>query len=258
MIKMIQGELFRIRKNRLFKICLIVSTFFVFALALTFHYNTIKHSVAAVPKASLNDYTQFLFLDYSLILPITVFLGCYFTENSRTGTCSIFLSKGITRTSIFFGKLISSWIATVLYMLFNFLMAYIFILVMWVKQSYIDCSFGLIGIYLFLQILCFIGYTSFIWLLSILFRYRSLVTTISIFLLGTLYFYLTKISSALDLSYSLYRYWIAGLSHAMEIRLVLPQLPLILLTITGYVFFPTLCSFVIYKKIDLRKHERDK
>ena len=104
MIKMIQGELFRIRKNRLFKICLIVSTFFVFALALTFHYNTIKHSVAAVPKASLNDYTQFLYSDYSLILPITVFLGCYFTENSRTGTCSIFLSKGITRTSIFFGK----------------------------------------------------------------------------------------------------------------------------------------------------------
>ncbi|MBS4982263.1 MAG: ABC transporter permease [Lachnospiraceae bacterium] len=256
MIKIVQGELFRIRKNHLFKICLAVSIFFVFSLALTFHYNTIKLSTAVTQKASLNDYTQFLFSDYSLILPITIFLCCYFTENSRTGTCSVFLSKGVTRASIYFGKLISSWIVTVIYMLLNFLMAYVFILAMWANQPYIDCSFLLIGTYLLLQILCFMGYASFVCLLSNLFRYRNLVLTISVFLLGALYFYLTKISSALDLSYSLYCYWIVGLSHAMEIKLVLPQLPAIVLTITGYVLFPTLGGFFIYKKMDLRKQER--
>ena len=67
MLRIIQGELYRIRKNRLFFICLLLSTFFMFAYALTFHYDIVK---AAGPQGnipSLNGFSEFLFSDYSLL-----------------------------------------------------------------------------------------------------------------------------------------------------------------------------------------------
>lgn len=255
MIKIIQGEFFRARKSRLFWGCLFLSAFFVFSLALTFHYNTVKlpARAGAVVAASLNQFTEFLFSDYSLILPLTLFLGCYFTEDHRSGTYALLFSKGVSRTDLFFGKLIVAWLMTLLYLAFSFFMAYVFIFSMWAKQPQIDFSFAAVGGYLALQALCFCGYAAFLLLLSRLFRFRSLVFGVIAFLLIALYAYLTKISAALDLPYSLYRYWVAGLSHDMEISSYLHQLPTILITIVAYVLLPTALSFLLDQRADLRK-----
>ena len=67
MIQMMQSELFRIRKNRLFWVCLALAAFFVFALALTFYHNSVN---GMLPVISLVSFTEFLFSDYSLILSI--------------------------------------------------------------------------------------------------------------------------------------------------------------------------------------------
>lgn len=258
MIKIIQGELYRVRKSRLLIVCLLLSTFFVFALTLTFQYDTVKipaRSGEAV-VASLNKFTEFLFTDYSLLLPLTLFLGCYFTEDYSKGTCAILFSKGTERRAYFFGKLIVSWITTLLYLVFNFLMAYLFLLSMLAGQQNIDCSIASIGGYLAIQMACFLGYAAFLCLLSCLFRFRALVFAIDILLLGALYLYLTKISAALDLAYSLYQYWIVGLSHKLQIDSYMHQLPVIFVTLLLYNMLPAALSFLIYQKADLRKQER--
>ena len=65
------------------------------------------------------------------------------------------------------------------------------------------------------QCLCFLGYTAFLNLLSYLLRHRIIVTITAFFMLGVLYLYLTKISTALDMDYSLYKYWVVGLSRKL-------------------------------------------
>lgn len=258
MIKILQGEFYRVCKSRLFWICISISTFFVFALALTFHYNVVKLPPRSDMSmvASLNQFTEFLFADFSFVLPLTLFLGIYFTEDYRNGTYAVLSSKGVSRANFFFGKLLSSWIATTIYLAFSFLMAYLFIFSMWAKQPNITYSIPVIGGYLVLQILCFIGYSSLMCMLSCLLRFRSLVLITSTVLLGALYLYLTKISTALDLSYSLYQYWIVGLSNNMKIDLYPRQLPIILITISAYVLLPVALSYCIFQKTDLRKQER--
>ena len=258
MIKILQGEFYRVCKSRLFWVCVSISTFFVFALALTFHYDTVKlpTQLGMSVVASLNQFTEFLFSDYSLILPLTLFLGCNFTEDYRNGTYAILSSKGVSRKDFFFGKLLSSWIATILYLVFSFLMAYVFIISMWTKQTNVNYSLPVIGGYLVFQILCFVGYSSLMCMLSCLLRFRSLVLITSTVLLGALYFYLTKISTALDLSYSLYQYWIVGLSNSMRIDIYPRRLPMILMTIFAYILLPAALSYVFFQKADLRKQER--
>jgi ABC-type transport system involved in multi-copper enzyme maturation permease subunit len=105
-IQTMQSELFRIRKSRLFWACLVLAAFFVFALALTFYHNSVN---GMLPVISLVSFTEFLFSDYSLIFPLTLFLCLYFTEDFHTGTYSITLSKGTSRVHLFFGKLLASW-----------------------------------------------------------------------------------------------------------------------------------------------------
>lgn len=97
MIQTMQSELFRIRKSRLFWACLVLAAFFVFALALTFYHNSVN---GMLPVISLVSFTEFLFSDYSLIFPLTLFLCLYFTEDFHTGTYSITLSKGTSRVLV--------------------------------------------------------------------------------------------------------------------------------------------------------------
>lgn len=258
MIKILQGEFYRVCKSRFFWVCVSIATFFVFALALTFNYDMVKLPTRSGMSvvASLNQFTEFMFSDYSLILPLTLFLGCNFTEDYRNGTYAILSSKGVSRKDFFFGKLLSSWITTILYLVFSFLMAYVFIFSMWAKQPNVNYSLPVIGGYLVLQILCFIGYSTLVCMLSCFLRFRSLVLITSTILLGALYLYLTKISTALDLSYSLYQYWIVGLSGSMKIDLYPRQLPIILITIFAYILLPAALSYAIFQKADLRKQER--
>lgn len=258
MIKILQGEFYRVCKSRLFWVCVSISTFFVFALTLTFNYNTVKLPLQSGMSVvvSLNQFTEFLFTDFSFVLPLTLFLGFYFTEDYRNGTFAILSSKGVSRKDFFFGKLLSSWIATVLYLAISFLMAYLFIFSMWAKQSNVSYSLSVIGGYLTLQVLCFVGYSSLMYMLTCLLRFRSLVLITSTILLGVMYLYLTKISTALDLSYSLYQYWIVGLSNSMKIDLYLRQLPVILISIFAYVLLSATISYTIFQKADLRKQER--
>ena len=110
MIQTMQSELFRIRKSRLFWACLVLAAFFVFALALTFYHNSVN---GMLPVISLVSFTEFLFSDYSLIFPLTLFLCLYFTEDFHTGTYSITLSKGTSRVHLFFGKLLASGVLPV-------------------------------------------------------------------------------------------------------------------------------------------------
>ena len=94
MIQTMQSELFRIRKSRLFFGCLVLAAFFVFALALTFYHNSVNGMLSAI---SLVPFTEFLFSDYSLVFPLTLFFCLYFTEDFHTGSYSMVLSKGANR-----------------------------------------------------------------------------------------------------------------------------------------------------------------
>ena len=238
MIQTMQSELFRIRKNRLFWACLALAAFFVFALALTFYHNSVN---GMLPAISLVSFTEFLFSDYSLIFPLTLFLCLYFTEDFHTGTYSIALSKGTSRVHLFFGKLLASWIGVLFFLFVCFGVAYLSIA---------------IGAFLLLQCLCFLGYTAFLNLLSYLLRHRIIVTIAAFFLLGVLYLYLTKISTALDMDYSLYKYWVVGLSHSLQINTFGENLMPILITLVVYLFLPTAVSFSLFQRLDLRGLER--
>lgn len=258
MIRIIQSEFFRIRKSRLFLACLLLSAFYVVSLALTFHYDCVKVPEKAGVQviASLNAYTEFLFSDYSLIYPLTLFLGFYLTEDFHKGVQAVLLSKGVPRTGLFWGKLIAAWLGTLLYLFINFFVAYALILSMWAGRPVIEYALPRIGGYLLLQILCFFGYTCLIWLLSCLFRHRVIVTGGSFALLIVLYLYLTRISSALDLSDSLYQYWVVGLSNELKIGQSLQHLYPAILTILAYLLVPTAIAYVLYRRMDLRKLER--
>lgn len=186
MIQTMQSELFRIRKSRLFWVCLVLAAFFVFALALTFYHNSVN---GMLPVISLVSFTEFLFSDYSLIFPLTLFLCLYFTEDFHTGTYSITLSKGTSRVHLFFGKLLASWGGVLFFLFVCFDVAYLSILMMGASRYDIEYSFSAIGVFLLFQCLCFLGYTAFLNLLSYLLRHRIIVTITAFFMLGVLYLY---------------------------------------------------------------------
>lgn len=253
MIQTMQSELFRIRKSRLFWACLVLATFFVFALALTFYHNSVN---GMLPVISLVSFTEFLFSDYSLIFPLTLFLCLYFTEDFHTGTYSITLSKGTIRVHLFFGKLLASWGGVLFFLFVCFGVAYLSILMMGASRYDIEYSFSAIGVFLLFQCLCFLGYTAFLNLLSYLLRHRIIVTITAFFMLGVLYLYLTKISTALDMDYSLYKYWVVGLSHSLQINAFGEDLIPICLTLLAYLFLPTAISLSLFLRLDLRDLER--
>lgn len=159
MIQTMQSELFRIRKSRLFWACLVLAAFFVFALALTFYHNSVN---GMLPVISLVSFTEFLFSDYSLIFPLTLFLCLYFTEDFHTGTYSITFSKGTSRVHLFFGKLLASWGGVLFFLFVCFGVAYLSILMMGASRYDIKYSFSAIGVFLLFQCLCFLGYTAFL------------------------------------------------------------------------------------------------
>ena len=148
MIQTMQSELFRIRKSRLFWACLVLAAFFVFALALTFYHNSVN---GMLPVISLVSFTEFLFSDYSLIFPLTLFLCLYFTEDFHTGTYSITLSKGTSRVHLFFGKLLASWGGVLFFLFVCFGVAYLSILMMGASRYDIKYSFSAIGVFLLFQ-----------------------------------------------------------------------------------------------------------
>ena len=75
-------------------------------------------------------------------------------------------------------------------------------------------------------------------------------------MLGVLYLYLTKISTALDMDYSLYKYWVVGLSHSLQIKAFGEDLIPICLTLLAYLFLPTAISLSLFLRLDLRDLER--
>ena len=111
--------------------------FFVFALALTFYHNSVN---GMLPVISLVSFTEFLFSDYSLIFPLTLFLCLYFTEDFHTGTYSITLSKGTSRVHLFFGKLLASWGGVLFFLFVCFGVAYLSILMMGASRYDIEYS----------------------------------------------------------------------------------------------------------------------
>lgn len=170
-----------------------------------------------LPAISLVSFTEFLFSDYSLIFPLTLFCACTLQKIFIPAhTVSHFLKE--QAEYIYFWKLLASWIGVLFFLFVCFGVAYLSILIMGASRYDIDYSFSAIGAFLLLQCLCFLGYTAFLNLLSYLLRHRIIVTIAAFFLLGVLYLYLTKISTALDMDYSLYKYWVVGLSHSLQIN----------------------------------------
>ncbi len=253
MIQTMQSELFRIRKSRLFFGCLVLAAFFVFALALTFYHNSVNGMLSAI---SLVPFTEFLFSDYSLVFPLTLFFCLYFTEDFHTGSYSMVLSKGTNRAQVFFGKLLAAWISVFFFLLVCFGVAYLSVLMMGTARHDIEYSLPAMGTFLLIQCLCFFGYTAVLNLISYLLRHRIIVTIVAFFVLGVLYLYLTKISAALDMDYSLYKYWIVGLSHSLRINTIAEDFMPILITLAVYLFLPTVVSFSLFQKLDLRSLER--
>ena len=98
----------------------------MFAYALTYHYDTVKTAGLTGGIASLNGFTEFLFSDYSLVIPMTIFQLIYVTEDYQKGIHEILFMKGVSRFDFFFGKLLALWIATLFYLIFSFFMAYLF------------------------------------------------------------------------------------------------------------------------------------
>lgn len=245
-------------KSRLFWICISISTFFVFSLALTFHYNTVKlpsRSDMSV-VASLNQFTEFLFADFSFVLPLTLFLGFLFHRGlSLQDLCHSFcqrcLKKRIFHWQTIFVLDCNNYLSCV--QLSNGIPVYFLHVGKTSKYNlFHSCNRWLFS---FTDImLCWIFFT-YVYAKCLL-RFRSLVLITSTILLGALYLYLTKISTALDLSYSLYQYWIVGLSGNMKIDLYWSQLPMILITIFAYVLLPAALSYAIFQKADLSKEER--
>ena len=186
MIQTMQSELFRIRKSRLFWACLVLAAFFCLCACPAFYHNSVN---GMLPVISLVSFTEFLFSDYSLIFPLTLFLCLYFTEDFHTGTYSITLSKGTSRVHLFFGKLLASWGGRFIFFLFVcFGVAYLSILMMGASRYDIKYSFSAIGVFLLFQCLCFLGYTAFLNLLSYLLRHRIIVTITAFFMLGVFVF----------------------------------------------------------------------
>ncbi|WP_173275198.1 ABC transporter permease [Paenibacillus sp. NEAU-GSW1] len=249
MIEIIQSEWYRIRKSRLLYVSLSISAFFMFALVLTYHHDSVR-------TPSLDGFTQFLFSDYSLIYPLVLFLSVYFTDDYKQQLHTVLFAKGVRRSSFFGGKLLAAWIISLLYVTINVILAFAMILTAWAKIPNLEYTIGSILGFLSLQILCFIAYASFIWLTSCLLRSRILVLCVNYSLLVILYLYLTRMSEALDLSYSLYRYWIVGLSTDMRIAAVAEQSLPFLLTIAAYLILTIGISWAIYRRTDFKKRER--
>ena len=209
-----------------------------------------------LPVISLVSFTEFLFSDYSLIFPLTLFLCLYLQKIFiPVHTVSHFL-KGQAEYTY---SLENCWPHGVAFLFFLFVcfdVAYLSILMMGASRYDIEYSFSAIGVFLLFQCLCFLGYTAFLNLLSYLLRHRIIVTITAFFMLGVLYLYLTKISTALDMDYSLYKYWVVGLSHSLQIKAFGEDLIPICLTLLAYLFLPTAISLSLFLRLDLRDLER--
>lgn len=257
MLRVLQSEIYRIRKSRLFCLCLLLSLFFTLSLAFTFHYDTVRvpmrAGIAVVP--SLTKFTEFLFSDYSLVFPLTLFLALHCTEDYHNGVPGVLLSKGVDRRELFWGKLLAAGVGTLFYLVISFVPAYCLLLVLWAGQPVFECSVPSIIHFLLLQSCCYLGFTVFLWLSGLLLRLRSVAVLVDFCLLGVLYLYPTKIGTALGLEHALYRCWIVGCSHEMQIDGLAGQTPQILTTAFLYLAIGTVLSYWVYARMDLRKME---
>lgn len=258
MLKLIQAEVYRIRRSRLFFLSLCLSAFFMLSFVTTFHYTKVKLPLSDLNQVtiSIDEFTGFLFSDYSLIIPITLFLVMYFVDDHTNGLPVLALSKGVTRMEWFWGKFMAAWLLVVFYFLFNMLVAYLLFIPLTLNKYAISYSAPRVFEFLLLQMLCFIGYTCLLGLVCCAIRIRSIILAGLLTLAVVLYVYLTKISAALDLSYSLYNYWIIGLSHNMDISAYSEHLPVIMATLAGYLLMPTLLACWITHKAAMRRNRR--
>ena len=58
------------------------------------------------------------------------------------------------------------------------------------------------------------------------------------------------------MDYSLYKYWVVGLSHSLQINTFGEDLMPISVTLVVYLFLPAAISFFLFQRLDLRGLER--
>ncbi len=233
---MIKSELYQITKSKFIILCLCLSIFYMLALALTYNYDYIilplRHGIKV--DASLNQFTEFMFKDYSLLLPITLIFANYYTKNNLRFV--VLVSKGISKSKIFFIQLCTSYLLVLIYLLINILIGYGFFISISTNNIIFDYSFFNVIPFLILQFLCFCGYSTVIYIISMIVKDNDIVIFVISVLILVLNLWMTKISGALDITYSLYNYWIMGLSSLMSINQINFDIDKILITLAIYIF----------------------
>ncbi|MEK5067588.1 ABC transporter permease [Sporosarcina sp. FSL K6-1508] len=260
MIAIFQSELYRIRKSKIFIFCLSLALFFVLALAISYNHDYVRVPGKAgnLVSPSVAEFTEYLFSDYSMISPLLLFLIVHVTSDFKQELYPVLLSKGVKRTAIFLGKLLSCLYAMMLYFLICLVFAYAVIFTMWANISEVGISVFEIGTYLSIQFLSFGAYTAFVLMVCYLLRNRTISCCVNYLLLVVLWLHLTKIGTALDMSYPLYQYWIVGLSNGLQIEQIPHNIGRIIVTITLYFIISIAVARTTFCHFDIKNSEKGK
>ncbi|WP_211655499.1 ABC transporter permease [Planococcus alpniumensis] len=260
MIAVFQSELYRVRKSKIFIVCLSLALLFVLALVLSYNFEQVraheKGEISGTP--SIAGFTEYLFSDYSILSPLLLFLIIHITSDFKQGLYPVLLSKGVKRTDILWGKLLSCLCAMVLYLGVCLVFAYTLIITTWANISKIGVPIFEIGTYLFIQFLSLGAYTTFVLMICYLLRNRTVSFFVNVFLLGVLWLHLTKIGTALDMSYPLYQYWIVGLSHGLQIEQIPQYIDRIVITIASYFIISIVVTRITFSHFDIKHLEKGK
>ena len=248
---MIKSELYQITKSKVIILCLCLSIFYMLALALTYNYDYIVLPLRQGIKVdvSLNEFTEFMFKDYSLLIPITLIFAYYYTKNNLRFV--VLVSKGIGKTKIFFTQLCTSYLLVLIYLVINILIGYVFFISISAYNIKFDYSFYDIIPFLILQFLCFCGYSTVIYIISLIVKDNDIVIIVISVLILVLNLWMPKLSGALGITYSLYNYWIMGLSSLMSINQIYFDIDKILITLAIYIFGFNYLAYKIFIKKSL-------
>lgn len=260
MIAVFQSELYRIRKSKIFIFCLSLALFFVLALTISYNhdYDRVLGKAGGPDIPSVADFTEYLFSDYSMIYPLLLFLIVHITSDFKQELYPVLLSKGVKRTAIFWGKFFSCLYAMILYLVICLVFAYAVIFTMWANISGVSIPILEIGIYLSIQFLSFGAYTTFVLMVCYLLRNRTISFCVNYLLLAVLWLHLTKIGTALDMSYPLYQYWIVGLSNGLQIEQIPNNMGRIIVTITLHFVIPIAVARTTFCHFDIKNLEKGK
>lgn len=240
MISIVQAELYRIKYAKSQYIYLGISLFFTLSLCVNYEYIYIEKPLREGIQIvnSWEKFFRYYFADYSMFYPLIFAISAYFLSDSKLNIYPLFVAKGIDKKKIFFSKILIAFLITIVHFALNI------ILVGVLMNSAISHSNeeNIIKVLLciLLELICYIIFASFVVLFSVLFRKRNIAIASTLVFIAISYFYLTKIGDALDISGSLYEYWIIGFSTNMmnnNLFCDISKFPIIIMQFFTFIYF---------------------